>query len=126
MNELLEKVSMICEECESVMQWRSTNQITNIAKYKCPHCGHVQLGESELKPLTDEPKIPNYYHLKNGRWIVKKTQNHKLIYVGTFGNEETAKRVVKEMIKNDWDKKMVPQVYVKLNIQRVDRAWVCV
>ena len=117
---------MYCEKCDSAMQWRSTNQITHLAKYKCPQCGHIQTELQEVKmPVAVEPKTHNYYHLRNGRWIVKKTKDHKMIYVGTFGNEETAKRVVKEMIKCDWDKGKVPEVYEKLNIHRVDRAWVC-
>ena len=117
---------MYCEECQSVMHWRCTNQITQVSKFKCPQCGHVQTGKLETKPLVIvEKKYPNYYHMKNGKWIVKKTKDHQMLYVGTYGDEETAKRVVSEMIKCDWNLDMIPVIYEKLNIHKVNRSWVC-
>ena len=119
-------IKMICEECESVMHWRCTNQITQISKFKCPVCGHVQTGKLEVKPVeTVEKKVPNYYHMRNGSWVVKKTKNHERLYVGAYGNEETAQKVVQEMIKCDWDLNMIPEIYGKLNIHKVNRSWVC-
>ena len=117
---------MICEECESVMHWRCTNQITHIAKYKCPICGNVQTGPDTYKEPVAEKKIPNYYHIRNDRWKVTKTINKEKVYVGTYGNEETAKKVVEEMIKCDWNLDMIPTIYDKLNIHKVNRSWVCV
>ena len=87
---------MICEECESVMHWRCTNQITHIAKYKCPECGNVQTGPDTYKEPVAEKKIPNYYHIRNDRWKVTKTINKEKIYVGTYADEETAKLLSSE------------------------------
>ena len=122
---------MLCEECETPMQWRSTNTKTNISKFKCPHCGHVQVGENKVTyhvGLTVDEKqkrTPKYYHFKNGRWIVKKVKNHERLYVGTYGNEETAQKVVEEMKKCDWNPDMIPVIYEKLNIHKVNRSGVC-
>jgi len=120
---------MKCEKCETVMQWRSTNQITHLSKFKCPRCGNVQIGENEVKyPVTEvikEAKIPNFYHNKNGKYIVKRRRNHQLLYAGTYANEETAQKVVEELNKCDWDLDMIPAIYKKLNIRKVNRSWVC-
>ena len=115
---------MYCEECQSVMHWRCTNQITQVSKFKCPQCGHVQTGILETKPVVSVEK-PNYYHMKNGKWLVKKTKDHQMLYVGTYANEETAQKVVSEMIKCDWNLDMIPEIYEKLNIHKVNRSWVC-
>ena len=123
---------MKCEKCESVMQWRSTNTNTNLSKFKCPQCGHVQVGENDVTyhvglKVEEKPKrIPKYYHCKDGRYIVKRRRNNKLLYAGAYGNEETAKKVVKELNKCDWNMDMLSVIYDKLNIQRVKRIWVCV
>ena len=116
---------MICEDCGVSMQWRCTDNITKVSKFKCPNCGHVQMGKLDMKPIV-EHNNPKYYHEKNGAWIVKRTINHKYLYVGSFANEETAKRVVQKMEEVDWDKSMIPSVFSSLGIHKVNRSWVCV
>ena len=62
---------MNCSECGETMQWRCTNQETGVAKYKCPICGNVQLGEDDWKePIVEVRHIKNYYQNKN-RFIVR-------------------------------------------------------
>ena len=119
---------MICEECENVMRWRSTNQITHIAKYKCPICGHLQTDKIEIKTPVEETKKaePRFYHkTTKDTYIVQKTINKQKKYVGTYGDEHTAKKVVDEMIKCDWNMDMVPTIREKLNIHKVGRSWFC-
>ena len=60
---------MICEDCGVSMQWRCTDNITRVSKFKCPNCGHVQMGKLDMKPIVEHN--PKYYHEKNGAWIVK-------------------------------------------------------
>ena len=84
---------MKCEECNCVMQWRSTNKVTNLSKFKCPNCGHVQIGENKVTyhvglPVEEKPKrVPKYYHCKDGRYIVKRRINKKLLYAGSYADE---------------------------------------
>ena len=124
-------MSMKCEECNCVMQWRSTNKVTNLSKFKCPNCGHVQIGENKVTyhvglPVEEKPKrVPKYYHCKDGRYIVKRRINKKLLYAGSYADEETAKKVVKELNECDWDLNMMEKIYEKLNITKVKRIWVC-
>ena len=117
---------MYCEDCGGVMDWRCTNQITNVSKFKCRNCGHIQTGELKLKPVNDEKKEPKFYCLNNhGSWIVKKRKNNERLYAGAYSDEETAKKVVAEMVKCDWDLDMLPVIRTRLNIHRVGRSWVC-
>ena len=117
---------MLCENCNKPMQWRSTNTETHIAKYKCPHCGQVQTITVEIyEPPIVEKKPPKNYYCRNGSFVVRKRKEGKQHYIGTFGNEETAKKVVAEMVKCDWDKNMLPVIYSRLNIHREGKSWVC-
>ena len=116
---------MYCDECGDVMRWRCTDNITEVSKFKCPNCGHVQTGK--LKKVEPKPpREPNYYYEKNGKWFVKKVINHQKVYVGCFADEETAKLVVDGMKKVDWNKSMIPSVFKSLGIHKVKRSWVCV
>ncbi|MBP5699256.1 MAG: hypothetical protein J6W71_00150 [Methanobrevibacter sp.] len=118
---------MYCSECGESMQWRCTDNRTNIAKYKCPHCGNVQLGEDDYKEPVPTVHIPKYYYFKDGRYIVRKFvgREHRCIYIGSYADEDTANKVVEKMIEYDWDKNKVPLVHEELNIQRINRTWVC-
>ena len=123
-------MKMICEECETPMHWRCTNQITSIAKYKCPVCGHVQTEKIEpvkpTKEAVEKPKPKYYYKTTKGSYIVRKDISKQKLHIGTFGDEETAQKVVDEMIKCNWNMDMVPSIREKLNIHRVGRSWFCV
>lgn len=117
-------MSMYCDECGDVMRWRCTDNITNVSKFKCPNCGHVQTGE--LKRVEPKPpKEPKHCFKYKGKWIVRKVINHQPVYVGSFADEETAKLVVDGMKKVNWDKSMVPVVFESLGIHKVKRSWVC-
>lgn len=120
---------MICEECETVMHWRCTNQITNIAKYKCPCCGNVQT--EKIKPMKPTKEAPNrmeprfYYKTTQGTYIVRKEIDNQKKYLGTYGDEATAREVVDESIKCDWSLD-ITSIRERLNIQKVGRSWFCV
>ena len=117
---------MFCDECGSPMQWRCTDTRTNIAKYKCPDCGRVQKAPDDYKePVVEVRDIKNYYFNRN-RFIVRRVVDGKHCYIGCYGNEDTAKKVVEKMDEYDWDKSMVPQVYEELNIKKVNKSWVAV
>ena len=117
---------MNCSECGNTMQWRSTNQVTNIAKYKCRHCGNVQEGEDEYKEVIVEVPEPKYYYFYRGRYIVHRMIGGVNRYIGTYADEETAKKVVDKMKEYDWDTDMVPRIHEELGMQKVKRLWVCV
>lgn len=114
---------MYCECCGSVMQWRSTNQVTGLSKFKCLDCGNVQLGRLEVK-CEIEDKRPKFYSEKDGRWIVKRKINHEERYIASLPSEEIAQKVVEELDKVDWDKSYVPHIFDKLGIHKVKRSWV--
>ncbi len=115
---------MYCEECGNVMQWRSTNHITNISKFKCLHCGHVDYDIIEVKPYKEY--VPKYYHYNGTSWIVKRTINYEKVYVGAFATESIAQRVVEAMAKIAWDKDNIPIDFEELGIHKDNRRWVCV
>ena len=116
---------MICE-CGAKMQWRCTNKETNIAKYKCPVCGKLVTAVDDYKPVKIPVRTPKHYYRKNGRYIVRRWINGEHQYIGSYADEETAKRVVDKMVECDWDKACIPQVYAELNIERVHGTWCCV
>ena len=116
---------MYCELCGSSMQWRSTNQLNNVAKFKCPRCGNVQSGLDDYEPIVKEKFTPKHYYFHDGRFVVRKVIDGKHRYIGAFGNEETAKKVVDKMDEYGWDKSMRRQVYEELGMHRVNNAWVC-
>lgn len=116
---------MLCEECQGKMQWRSTNTVTHLSKFKCPNCGHVQLAVVEFNPKDSKVK-PRYYYEKDGKWIVRRKHDHQHKYVGTYANEETARKVVEKMNACDWDLDEIPRIYNELGIHRVNYTWVCV
>ena len=113
---------MICKDCGARMQWRCTNLKTKMAKYKCPHCGLVEIVEDDWKPV--ESRKPKHYYLKQGRYIVRRWMDGKYTHIGSYVDEETAKKVVDKMIEYDWDKSMVPQAHKELGIDRVKGTWV--
>ena len=100
---------MYCEECGGSMLWRCTDTRTNISKFKCSLCGHIQSGVLDIKPPLPKPK-PKYYYLSKGKYYVKRTINRQLIWVGVFEDEENAKKAVCMMEEHGWDKSMVPRV----------------
>lgn len=116
---------MFCETCGSAMHWRCTNTQTSIAKYKCPHCGQIQTGLDDYKPPVIEVHIPRHYHVKGDKFVVRRVVNGEHRYIGSYGNEYTAQRVVEKMETYNWDKNMIPQVHKELHIERVNRTWVC-
>ena len=118
---------MYCSECGETMQWRCTNTETGVAKYKCPSCGNVQLGEDDYKVPDKEPRIPKHYYLKDGRYVVRKFSGaeHKNLYIGSYADERTAQKVVEKMNEYDWDKSKLSLVHDELNIKRVNRTWAC-
>ncbi len=120
---------MYCEVCGDVMMWRCTNKITSMSKYKCRNCGNVQEEKVEYKPpVPRAARVPKHYYCKNGKYIVRSSRvgGKSQGYVGTYGDEETAKAVVEELKKHDWDKGCLPLIYEELGIQKVGRSWVCV
>ena len=112
---------MYCEKCGEPMQWRATNTVTQMAKYKCPICGNVQTELFEKKP--EYHYEPNYYFYRNGAYIVKKTTDGEPCYVGTFRTEELARKVVAKMKEYDWKPDMIPQCFADLGIHKVGRSW---
>ena len=108
------------------MQWRTTNNVTHIAKYKCPHCGNVQELVVVHHPVKEHSVKPRYYYEKDGKWIVRRKHEHQHKYVGTYANEETARKVVEKMNDCDWDLDEIPRIYNELGIHRVNYTWVCV
>jgi len=117
-------IFMYCNECGETMQWRSTNQLTGVAKWKCPNCGNVQIGADDYEPLPVEDFKPKYYYFHKNRFIVRKVINHRHVYFGAFGNEETAKKVVEKLEEHDWDKTKKPLIYEELGIHRENKMWV--
>lgn len=117
---------MYCSECDSIMQWRCTNNHTHIAKYKCPHCGNIVEVLDDYKPPVVEKFEPKHHYFKNGRFIVRKMIDGKYQHIGSYLDEETARKVVDKMVECDWDKARIPEVYAELNIKKVNRSWVCV
>ena len=113
---------MYCSECGESMTWRATNLVTNVAKYKCPACGNVQTGADETMPA--KKRIPKHYYRFKNRYVVR--SKGKCEYIGCYGNEETAKKVVDKMEEIGWDKSLLPSIHEQLNIKRVNRTWVCV
>ena len=111
---------MYCEECGTAMHWRCTDNITNVSKFKCPNCGHVQTGK--LKRVEVSKHEPKYYCQKNGRWVVRKVTNYQTLYVGCFADEETAKRVVDSMKKANWDENVIPDVFRSLGIHKYSKV----
>ena len=117
---------MICEKCGAPMQWRCTNTLTRVAKYKCPECGVISTIVVEFKaPVEKEEYEAKHYYFAHDRYIVSKKVNGERLYVGCYGNEDTAKAVVDKMIECDWDKSMLPKVYDELGMKKVNRSWVC-
>lgn len=62
---------------------------------------------------------PKYYHYVKmwGRYRIQRTVHGKKVSFGTYATEEDASKVVSELIKADWDKKQLPQILYKLNIE---------
>ena len=120
-----ERVFVKCEECGETMQWRCTNQETGVAKYKCPTCGNVQCGPDEWKEPVVKVNMPKHYYKRENCYIVRRIRNGKHQYIGCYGNEETAKKVVDKMNEIDWDKSKLSLVHNELNIKRINRSWVC-
>ena len=114
---------MFCDECGDVMVWRCTDNLTEVSKFKCPNCGHIQTGK--LKKVKIPERGPKYYCQKNGKWIVRKVINYQTIYVGCFADEKTAKLVVDGMKKANWDKNMIPTVFESLGIHKSKHSMVC-
>ena len=116
---------MYCSECGGLMQWRCTNTLTGMAKYKCQDCGNVIEEADDYKPPIVEKFEPKYHYFKNGRFIVRKKIDGKFEYIGSYLDEETADKVVEKMKEYDWDKDMLPRVYDELGMHQVNRLWVC-
>lgn len=117
---------MYCSECGETMQWRSTNNETRIAKYKCQSCGNVVEAVDDYKAPVNEAFEPKNYTFYRGRFIIHKTIDGVHRSFGTYGDEETCKKVRDKLKECDWDKSMLPKVYEELGIKRVNRVWVCV
>ena len=117
---------MYCSRCDSIMQWRCTDNHTHIAKYKCPECGNIVEVLDDYKPPIVEKFEPKYHYFKNGRFIVRKKIDGKFEYIGSYLDEETADKVVEKMKEYDWDKAMLPRVYDELGMHHINRLWVCV
>lgn len=100
---------MFCEDCGVSMRWRCTDNITGLSKFKCPVCGKVELGVLDLKPPQPKPE-PRHYYFTRGFYVVAKTTNYERMHIGTFRDEEMAKRVVEGMKACNWDKSMIPAV----------------
>ena len=81
-----------------------------------------------MKPTEEAIKKskPRFYHkTSKDTYIVRKEIGKQKLHIGTFGDEETAQKVVDEMVKCDWNMDMVPTIREKLNIHRVGRSWFC-
>ena len=103
-------IIMHCEECGASMVWRCTNTNTNIAKYKCPRCGSIKEVIDDYKHFVIETRKPKYYHICKGRYVVHKVIEGKNIYFGSFGDEETAQKIVDRLKACDWDKDLMPLI----------------
>lgn len=106
---------MYCEDCGAPMHWRCTDNETNVSKFKCPHCGRVQLGVLDLKPPMPK-REPKFYYHAGDKYYVKRTINYDVILVGGFRDEETAIRVRDGMNRVGWDKTRIPEVIAECTI----------
>ncbi len=57
-----------------------------------------------------------YYNSCHERWIVSKVIDGKKTHFGSYRNEETAKRVVEELKKINWDKTQFWKIKTKLEL----------
>lgn len=120
---------MKCEECDGVMQWRCTNTDTLMAKYKCPHCGHIMMKKMNMIKKEEEPRKiepPKYYHYDkaSGMYRVNKIKDKRFICFGQYEQEEVAQAVVSELKQVGWDKSALPSIYDNLGLELVNRRWV--
>ena len=135
-------------ECGRRLIWRCDNFEKNISKYKCVGCGkivikplkqdkvvqnnikkeiHNKLGENALlinghraNPTHKTKMIKNYHQRSSGKYVITKRFHYKTVYFGEVDTENQAKWLVKQLIKNNWDKKSVPLLKYKMikeNIQ---------
>lgn len=111
---------MKCDVCGGALQWRSTNTRNRLGKYKCKECGHIQYMLDKWRPPEVVKIVPCYYYVKDGKYIVR----YKSKYYASYENEETAKLVVEELKKRDWDKEQLPSIHEFLNIVKRNRRWV--
>ena len=102
---------MLCEDDGMPLVWRCTNQVTNVAKYKCPYCGRLYkiVVEPKEKECSDKLEKPLYYH-KNS--------------YGTYSSEDIAKAVVDKLWEYGWNKSLLPLIRDELGLVRRGKQWV--
>lgn len=110
---------MICN-CGRKMQWRCTDNVTHIAKFKCPGCGRIVEKLDDYEPPVPEVHVPKHYYTVNNRFVVRHMSNGKHEYIGCYGDEYTAQRVVEKMLDCDWDKSHLDSIHEELGIRKVD------
>lgn len=72
----------------------------------------------EIREKVGVSKIPKYYHrAKTPNGIVYKVMkkvNGKVEYYGRYKDEDTAKKIVEELKKVDWNKELLPRIKEKI------------
>ena len=93
--------SKYCSECGDVMVWRCTNNVTQMSKWKCKSCGHVQM--EKQKPIRRLRKQPKHYGYCGSSYQVRKRINGTQYYLASFKSEALAKKFVALMRASEWD-----------------------
>ena len=118
---------MLCEDDGMPLIWRCTNQVTNVAKYKCPYCGRLYeiVVEPKVEQTSDKLEKPKYYH-KNpyGTFTIHRRDGGDYRYFGTYPTREIAAAVVEKLKEYDWDKSCLPSIRDELGLVRKGKQWV--
>lgn len=129
---------MKCEKCGMTAQWRSTNTITNMVKYKCPNCSNVfvvpkvdeVVHNYELtayeKMLENKSKPTHIRVTRQGTYNIRKYNSNKKYEesFGTYKDRSIAEAVVNKLEEVGWDKNNLYDIYTELGIRKEGRHWV--
>ena len=119
---------MLCENDGASLQWRCTNQITKVSKYKCPRCGRLYkvVDSFDVKTeCSDRLERPAYYHKNTyGTYTIHRNANGVYQYFGTYPTEDIAKCVVEKLREYGWDKDLLPRIHDELGLVRKGKQWV--
>jgi len=121
------KDKMLCEDDGMPLVWRCTNQVTNVAKYKCPYCGRLYkiVVEPKEKECSDKLEKPLYYHKNSyGTYTVHRNLDKKYQYYGTYSSEDIAKAVVDKLWEYGWNKDLLGRIREELGLTRRGKQWV--
>ena len=71
------------------------------------------------KKENKKPRAVKYYcRTRNGYFIVEKWDKSRIVYYGAYRDEVTAKKVVEELKKVDWDKKELSAIKKRLGVKK--------